>query len=71
MEAQDTIIFLILALMPFAHTDSERLLEVVQLYSSTASYSYIIIATRDLAQGLTSAYILNEHACEKPCRRQV
>lgn len=68
MEAQDTIIFFDFgadAICP------HRLLEVVQLYSSTASYSYIIIATRDLAQGLTSAYILNEHACEKPCRRQV
>lgn len=52
-------------LMRFAHTASERLLEVVELYSSTACYGYIIIVIPDFAQGLSSACILNERTCEK------
>lgn len=60
-----------LVLMPFAHENSERLSKVVENGLSTASYSSIIIVIPDLAQALAPECICNEHACEKPRRRQV
>lgn len=65
MEALHIIIFKIRRFQCWCVFSSERLLEVVELYSSTACYDYIIIVIPDFAQGLSSACILNERTCEK------